>query len=105
MPDAGTLSVRVIKGHCLGGPGNDVFPGQVLTAPGDISVKQAERMIRIGYAVRSKAAPPKPAPDPGGEADVKVTTRDPAPEHRDPPVTKPPAKKSRLKKKRKRPKP
>lgn len=47
---AETTKIEVITAHCLGG-GKDVFPGTILTAPGDLSQEEALAKVRIGYAV------------------------------------------------------
>ena len=42
MPDQ-TLTIEITTGHCLGGEGNDVYPGQVLVAPKDLSIAEARK--------------------------------------------------------------
>jgi len=83
MPGTGTMRVKVTTGHCLGGAGNDVYPDQVLEAPGDISLEKARHMVRIGYAVR---LPDEAPAQPSGAA---VEVRDPVPEHGDPEIQTP----------------
>lgn len=65
------MTIEVTTGHCLGGEGNDVYPGMVLVAPGDITLEQAEQMLRRGFA---RLVIPKPV----------ITYADPMPETRDP---------------------
>lgn len=69
-----TLRIQILVGHCLGGEGRDVYPGDVLSAPGDISPEAAELKVRRGWARVIPNA---------------IETRDPAPETRDPEVKEP----------------
>ncbi len=93
MTEQGTLTIEVTTGHCLGGEGNDVFPGQVLVAPRDISLAEALKKIRMGYA---RVIPFAPGADPvAGAGPAEVRHADPAPEDRDPMTTTPEGRKGR----------
>ncbi len=88
MADQGRLTIEITTGHCLGGEGNDVYPGRVLEAPRDLSIADAWKKVRMGYA----RVIPNPPADAGskstedlGPATV-VTTQDPAVESRDPEI-------------------
>lgn len=61
-------AVRFLRGTALGGIGNDVTPGQVVTLPDD----QAAVFIRAGRAVAvTEAEEPKPAkPKPKSKPDA-----------------------------------
>lgn len=81
MPE-NTLTIEITTGHCLGGAGNDVYPGQVLEAPRDLPLAEAMRKVRGGYArvvptPRPVAAQPSTEPAPVDTRDPDVTTRDP----------------------------
>lgn len=105
MTEAKTLRIEILVGHCLGGAGNDVYPGQVLEAPRDLSLADAMAKIRTGYArelPRVSSPDPGPAasatgggpeePDGGPDEESRtqtVTTRDPVPENRDPDIRPP----------------
>ena len=78
MTDPGRLLIEITTGHCLGGEGNDVFPGQVLEAPRDLSIADALKKVRIGYA---RIVPNEPEPSP---APTTISQSDPAIESRDP---------------------
>ena len=95
MTEHGSLTIEVTSGHCLGGEGNDVLPGQILVAPRDLSIAEARKKVRMGYAsVVSFAAEAGPeAPVASGPA--AVSHPDPAPEDRDPTTTTPEGRKSR----------
>ena len=89
MADQVKLTIEITTGHCLGGEGNDVYAGQVLVAPKDLSIADARKKVRMGYA---RVIPN--APEPGSEtkeeeAPAVVAHADPEVETRDP-VTKPP---------------
>lgn len=106
-----SVRVEILKGHCLGGGRGDVFAGQVLEVPGDLTRNEAEAKIARGQAIAVGAdGDPIEAPeekteageDGGEEEDEErrggVETRDPKPEHRDPPIrreTKPKRKRPR----------
>lgn len=88
MADQGKLTIEITTGHCLGGEGNDVYQGQVLVAPKDLSVADARKKVRMGYA---RIIPDTHEPRPETEEDsgpAVVAHADPAAESRDP-VTKP----------------
>ena len=89
MADQVKLTIEITTGHCLGGEGNDVYPGQVLVAPKDLSIADARKKVRMGYA---RVIPNAPEPGPETEEDAgpaAVAHADPDVESRDP-VTKPP---------------
>jgi len=82
-----TLTIEITTGHCLGGEGNDVYPGQVLVAPRDLSMADARKKVRMGYArIVSNAPNSEPeteeAEEPAGPA--VVTHQDSTFESRDP---------------------
>ncbi len=80
-----TVTIEITTGHCLGGLGNDVYPGTVLVAPRDISVKEALRKVQTGYARLVSGAPadsapmadPPPTPGVIAHGDPVVASRDP----------------------------
>jgi len=89
------VTIRVTTGHCLGGAGNDILPGQILVAPRDLTIEDAHRKVSIGYAViipnapEPETEPATPDDSTGTEREPEtstVTHRDPQPEHRDPPL-------------------
>lgn len=95
MPDQ-TLTIEITTGHCLGGEGNDVYPGQVLVAPKDLSIAEARKKVRMGYArvipnSRGAVAPLGAGPDgtetPGPPV---INHQDPALESRDPVIEEAP---------------
>jgi len=89
MADQVKLTIEITTGHCLGGEGNDVYPGQVLVAPKDLSMADARKKVRMGYArVIPNAQEPAPKTKENSGPAV-VTHEDPAVESRDP-ATKPP---------------
>ena len=89
MADQMKLTIEITTGHCLGGEGNDVYPGQVLVAPRDLSIADARKKVRMGYA-RVIPGEPEPAHEPEEDAGPAVVAHaDPDVESRDP-VTKPP---------------
>jgi len=72
MADQEKLTIEITTGHCLGGVGNDVYPGEVLVAPEDLSIAEARKKVRMGYA-RIVPNVPKPKPnteEPAGPAIV-----------------------------------
>ena len=96
MADQTKLTIEITTGHCLGGEGNDVFPGKVLVAPKDLSIVDAWKKVRMGYARIIPAAEesgPDPESAPPGPA--PVTHGDPAIESRDPAVDAPEGRRSR----------
>jgi len=89
MADQQTLTIEITTGHCLGGEGNDVYPGQVLVAPRDLSITDARKKVRMGYA---RAIPNAPEPGPvstEASGPALVTHQDPALESRDPVIEAP----------------
>ena len=85
----GKLTIEITTGHCLGGEGNDVYPGQVLEAPRDLSIADALKKVRMGYA---RIVPNAPEPnEEGASRPATVTQGDPAIESRDPVVEAPEA--------------
>ncbi len=95
MTEQGKLTIEVTTGHCLGGEGNDVCPGQVLVAPRDLPVAEAWKKVRMGYA---RVIPDKPEPGPESKeasGPPAVTNQDPAPDSRDPVTETPKRRKSR----------
>ena len=89
MADQLKLTIEITTGHCLGGEGNDAYPGQVLVAPKDLSIADARKKVRMGYArIIPNAQEPRPETEDSSEPAV-VTHQDPAIEARDP-VTEPP---------------
>jgi len=86
-----TLTIEITSGHCLGGEGNDVYPGQVLVAPRDLSIADARKKVRMGYA---RVIPDAPEAGPEGTeaaGPAVVTHPDPAIESRDPDMEAPEA--------------
>ena len=84
MTEHATLTIEVTTGHCLGGEGNDVYPGQILVAPRDLSHSEALKKVRMGYArvIQSRPEAGPVAAAAAGLAEVRHA--DPAPEDRDP---------------------
>jgi len=78
------LTIEITTGHCLGGESNDVYPGDILEAPKDLSIADAMKKVRLGYA---RIIPNTPEPvveshDTSGP--TTITHQDPAIESRDP---------------------
>ena len=95
MAEQEKLTIEITTGHCLGGEGNDVYPGQVLVAPKDLSIADAMKKVRMGYA---RVIPN--APQPSLESEEKpeptvVTHQDSAVESRDPVTEAPQGRKGR----------
>jgi len=89
MAEEVKLTIEITTGHCLGGEGNDVYPGQVLVAPRDLSIADARKKVRMGYA-RVIPCEPEPATEAKEDAGPAVVAHaDPDVEARDP-DTKPP---------------
>ena len=89
MADQLKLTIEITTGHCLGGEGNDAYPGQVLVAPKDLSIADARKKVRMGYA-RIIPNAPEPGPEPEEDSGhALVAHADPAIEARDP-ITEPP---------------
>ena len=84
MTEQGTLTIEVTTGHCLGGEGNDVFPGQILVAPRDLSIAEARKKVRMGYA-RVVPFMPEAGPEaPAVSGPAAISHGDPIPENREP---------------------
>ncbi len=84
MTEQGTLTIEVTTGHCLGGEGNDVFPGQILMAPMDLSIAEARKKVRMGYA-RVVPSMPEAGPEaPAVSGPAAINRGDPIPENREP---------------------
>jgi len=95
MTEHGTLTIEVTSGHCLGGEGNDVLPGQILVAPRDLSIAEARKKVRMGYA-RVVPTMPEAGPEaPEASGPAAISHPDPAPEDRDPTTTPPEGRKGR----------
>ncbi len=95
MTEQGKLTIEVTTGHCLGGEGNDVFPGQVLVAPMDLSIADARKKVRMGYA-RVIPSQPEVGPEaPEASGPAVLSNPDPAPESRDPDTMAPQGHRSR----------
>ena len=95
MTEQGTLTIEVISGHCLGGEGNDVFPGKIMVAPRDLSLAEARKKVRMGYA---RVVPPVPeaGPEtPPSSGPAVNNNGDPDPEDRDPESPAPKKRKGR----------
>jgi hypothetical protein len=90
MAEQEKLTIEITTGHCLGGVGNDVYPGQVLVAPKDLSIADARKKVRMGYA-RVIPNAPEPEPDKKKSGAAVVTHQDPALESRDPETEAPDA--------------
>lgn len=89
MADQAKLTIEITTGHCLGGEGNDVYPGQVLVAPKDLSIADARKKVRMGYARVIPNAPEATAETEEDAGPAVVAHADPDLESRDP-VTEPP---------------
>jgi len=98
MADQEKLTIEITTGHCLGGVGNDVYPGQVLVAPRDLSIADARKKVRMGYA-RIVPNAPKPEPETKEMEELAepavVTHQDPALESRDPDMDAPTGRRGR----------
>ena len=95
MTEQGTLTIEVTTGHCLGGEGNDVFPGQILMAPRDLSIAEARKKVRMGYA-RVVPSVPEAGPEaPAVSGPAAIIHGDPTPENREPDTMAPQARKGR----------
>ena len=95
MAEQEKLTIEITTGHCLGGEGNDVCPGQVLVAPKDLSIADAMKKVRMGYArvIRNEPEPEPEAKEKPGPA--VVTHQDPTLESRDPDTEAPQERKGR----------
>jgi len=90
MAEQEKLTIEITTGHCLGGEDNDVYPGQILVAPKDLSIADARKKVRMGYASVIPNAP-EPEPDKKKSGAAIVTHQDPALETRDPDTEAPDA--------------
>ena len=95
MTEQGTLTIEVTTGHCLGGEGNDVYPGQVLVAPKDLSIAEARKKVRMGYARVIPSVPEAGPEATAASGPAAVSNADPIPEDRDPATSAPQGRKSR----------
>ncbi len=90
MTELTTLTIEITTGHCLGGVGNDVYPGKLLVAPKDLSIVDAWKKVRQGYA---RIVPNAEEPGPGSQTETPghppVTHGDPVVVDRDPEVQAP----------------
>jgi hypothetical protein len=89
MAQPQTLTIEITAGHCLGGQGNDVYPGQRLTAPKDLTILEALKKVRMGYArivTPDEKAHPVSTEASGGAA---IQTHDATPQDRDPEIDPP----------------
>jgi hypothetical protein len=85
MPAQTQLTIEITTGHCLGGVGNDVYPGQLLVAPKDLSIADAWKKVRQGYArIVPNAVESGPAPESSPPGPPPVTHGDPVVADRDP---------------------
>lgn len=95
MTEQGTLVIEVTTGHCLGGEGNDAVPGQILVAPRDLSIADARKKVRIGYA-RVVPTVPEAGPEaPAVSGPAEVSHADPVLGDRDPNMSAPEGRKGR----------
>ncbi len=95
MTAQGTLTIEVTSGHCLGGEGNDVLPGQILVAPRDLSIAEARKKVRMGYA-RIVPTVPEAGPETSETSGpAAVSNADPVLDDRDPTTSAPEGRKSR----------
>ena len=95
MAEQEKLTIEITTGHCLGGEGNDVYPGQVLVAPKDLSIADARKKVRMGYA---RVVPNAPESEPEKEekpGPAVVTHQDPTLDSRDPDTETPQGRKGR----------
>jgi hypothetical protein len=95
MTEQGTLTIEVTTGHCLGGEGNDVLPGQILVAPKDLSIADARKKVRMGYARVVPSAPEAGPEAPVASGPAAINHGDPDPEERDPDTPAPKMRKGR----------
>jgi hypothetical protein len=100
MTDTTMLTIEITTGHCLGGEGHDVYPGKILVAPRDLSLADAWKKVRQGYARVVSEALPGPSdtlgPEPLSSGPAIVTSGDPAPDRRDPALEAPQDRRGRL---------
>ena len=78
------IEIEITVGHCIGGKLGDVYPGDRLTAPGQLELAEARAKVRDRLArlidERLPALPVEPAA-------TAVESRDPAIEHQNPLMT------------------
>jgi hypothetical protein len=95
MMEQGSLTIEVTTGHCLGGEGNDVLPGQVLVAPKDMSIAEARKKVRMGYARVIPSVPEAGPEAPAAAGHAAISHGDSATEDRDPDTLAPQGRKGR----------
>ncbi len=95
MTEHGTLTIEVTTGHCLGGEGNDVLPGKILVAPRDLSIAEARKKVRMGYARVVPSVPEAGSEAPDASGPAAVSYADPVPDDRDPTTSAPDGRKGR----------
>ena len=95
MTEQGTLAIEVTTGHCLGGEGNDALPGQILVAQRDLSIADARKKVRIGYARVIPSVPEAGPEAPAASGPAAINHGDPIPENRDPDTMAPQGRGSR----------
>ena len=95
MTEQGTLTIEVTTGHCLGGEGNDVVPGQILVAPKDLSIADARKKVRMGYARIVPSAPEAGPEAHEASGPAAISHGDPVSEDRDPDSQAPSRRKGR----------
>ncbi len=89
MAEQERLMIEITSGHCLGGEGNDVYAGQVLVAPRDLSVADARKKVRMGYARVIPSAPEAGPDSTEASGPAFITHPDPVLESRDPVIEAP----------------
>jgi hypothetical protein len=92
MTDQAKVTIEITSGHCLGGADNDVYPGDILEAPRDLSIAEALKKVRTGYArivPNPQEAGPEVPSDSGPVPATVVTHGDPVVNTRDPEVQAP----------------
>ena len=90
MADQTKLTIEITTGHCLGGEGNDIYPGLVLVAPKDLPIADAWKKVRMGYArIIPNAPEPGPEPESTPPGPAPVTHGDPGVSNRDPDIEAP----------------
>jgi hypothetical protein len=87
--ETGTLTIEITTSHCQGGKDNDLPAGKIMVAPRDLSIEEAQRKVRIGYArfVQEELMGPGAFMPASGPA--SITHRDPAIDTRDPVIEGP----------------
>jgi len=79
------LEIEITQGHCVGGDLGDVYPGDRLRAPAQLTIAEARAKVRDRLARLIDERLPAAAP--AAPAAEVVETRDPAIETRDPLIT------------------